>query len=125
MLPRSPPLPLIHRTVAFLPSRGSNSSILELVFPPPKFVMRKSDPNRLDLYRRSSASSRLLAIRSSQRSSRNWSFSLVFMRKTFASFQGIELADHFTGKLAAASSTIRLRDRDCNIDSFPLWHYIR
>src|SRR6266699_618789 len=40
-------------------------------------------------------------------------------------FTSIERADHFTNKIAAASSTIRLHDRDCNIDSAPFWHYSR
>src|SRR2546421_8228102 len=88
MLPISPPLPLIHKTVVLLPSSGSTSSILELVFPPPKFVIRKSDPNKLDRYRSNSAPSRLLAIWSSQRSSRYRSFSLVFMGRTVPGFQG-------------------------------------
>src|SRR5207249_7752079 len=68
MLPMSPPLPLIHKTVALLPSSGSVPSILELVFPPPKFVMRRSDPNKLDRYLSNSAPSRVLATWSSQRS---------------------------------------------------------
>src|SRR5256884_8347477 len=79
MLPMSPPLPLIHKTVALLPSSGSVPSILELVFPPPKFVMRRSDPNKLDRYLSNSAPSRVLATWSSQRSSRYRSFSLDFM----------------------------------------------
>src|SRR2546430_9839083 len=87
MLPISPPLPLIHKTVALLPSSGSVSSILELVFPPPKFVTRRSDPNKLDRYRSNSAPSRLFAIWSSQRSSRYRSFSLDFMGKTIVGFQ--------------------------------------
>src|SRR2546430_6659352 len=78
MLPISPPLPLIHKTFALLPSSGSLSSILELVFPPPKFVIRRSDPSKFERYRSNSAWSRLFATWSSHLSSRYRSFSLDF-----------------------------------------------
>src|SRR5271154_643926 len=71
MLPRSPPLPFTHRIFFVLPSNGSTSSSLELVFPPPKFVIRRSDPSRFDRYRKSSGASKFAATASSQRSSRN------------------------------------------------------
>src|SRR5205085_7757138 len=50
--PRSPPLPLTASTWTGRPVNGSGSSIFELVFPPPKFVMRRSAPNKLERYRR-------------------------------------------------------------------------
>src|SRR6266851_9909953 len=95
MLPISPPLPLIHKTVVLLPSSGSISSILELVFPPPKFVIRKSDPNKLDRYRSNSGPPRRFAIWSSQRSSRYRGFSFVFMGRTLAGFHGRKLLYYF------------------------------
>src|SRR6266513_5222787 len=114
MLPISPPLPLIHKTVALLPSSGSFSSILELVLPPPKFVIRRSDPNRFDRYRSNSAPSRRLAIWSSQRSSRYRSFSLDFMGKTIVGFHSSKLPDSFRFRPLGAVSTIRSRKKDCN-----------
>jgi hypothetical protein len=48
MLPRSPPLPFTQSTVFFCPSSGSVSSSFELVLPPPKLVMRRSDPSKLE-----------------------------------------------------------------------------
>ena len=48
MLPRSPPLPLIHRTFFLFAAEGSICWIFELVFPPPKFVMRRSEPNKFE-----------------------------------------------------------------------------
>ena len=39
MLPKSPPLPLIHKTSSCLPLGGSVCRIFELVLPPPKLVM--------------------------------------------------------------------------------------
>src|SRR5208283_3325467 len=50
--PRSPPLPFTASTRTDLPLNGSGSSILELVFPPPKLVMRKSAPSRFERYRK-------------------------------------------------------------------------
>src|SRR5205814_6224550 len=78
ILPTSPPLPLIHRILRSEPSSGSRSFIFELVLPPPKFVMRRSEPRRLERYRSSSASLNLRSICSSQRSSKNCSFSCTF-----------------------------------------------
>src|SRR5437660_7127347 len=75
----SPPLPLIQSTFRLAPSSGSAPRIFELVFPPPKFVMRKSDPKRLDRYRSNSGASKLRATFSSHRSSRYRNFSEVFM----------------------------------------------
>src|ERR1700729_4591211 len=72
MLPKSPPLPFTQRTCFVLPSSGSTCSSFELVFPPPKFVIRRSDPNRFDRYLRSSGSSSFDATASSQRSSKNF-----------------------------------------------------
>src|SRR5213594_2507426 len=114
MLPISPPLPLIHKTVALLPSSGSVSSILELVLPPPKFVIRKSDPKRFDRYRNNSAASKPFAILSSQRSSRYRSFSLDFMGKTIVGFHSSKLPDQFRVRPPGAVSTIRSRNKDCN-----------
>src|SRR6184192_684096 len=114
MLPMSPPLPLIHKTVALLPSSGSVPSILELVFPPPKFVMRRSDPNKLDRYLSNSAPSRVLATWSSQRSSRYRSFSLDFMGKTIVGFHASKLPDKFWFRPTGAYYTIRSRKKDCN-----------
>src|SRR6185312_12285960 len=71
MLPRSPPDPLTHSTSTGAPVNGSTSVIFELVLPPAKFVMRRSEPSRLDRYRKSSASSRVAATVGSHRSSRN------------------------------------------------------
>ncbi len=48
ILPRSPPLPLIHKTSSCFPLSGSTCWIFELVFPPPKLVMRRSEPSRFD-----------------------------------------------------------------------------
>src|SRR5215469_1837273 len=70
MLPRSPPLPFTHRTCFVFPSTGSTWASFELVFPPPKFVILRSDPNRFERYRSNSGSSRFEAAASSQRSSR-------------------------------------------------------
>src|SRR5258707_15240087 len=75
----SPPLPLIQRTFRLAPSSGSAPRIFELVFPPPKFVMRKSDPRRLDRYRSNSGASKLRATFSSHRSSKCRNFSEVFI----------------------------------------------
>jgi hypothetical protein len=44
----SPPLPFTQTTVFEVPSSGSFISSLELVFPPPKFVMQRSEPNRFE-----------------------------------------------------------------------------
>src|SRR6185503_3905930 len=51
---KSPPLPFTASTRAGRPDTGSVRSSFELVLPPPKFVMRKSAPSKLDRYRRSS-----------------------------------------------------------------------
>src|SRR6187455_741287 len=51
---RSPPLPLTASTRAGLPDTGSRRVNFELVLPPPKFVMRRSAPSRLERYRSSS-----------------------------------------------------------------------
>src|SRR4029077_14187257 len=69
---RSPPLPLIAMTRDVLPVRGALTSSFELVLPPPKFVMRRSAPSRLERYRRSSSASAESAVasRSSHRFSR-------------------------------------------------------
>ena len=48
ILPRSPPEPLTQITSTFSPVSGSVSMILELVLPPAKLVMRRSDPSRFD-----------------------------------------------------------------------------
>src|SRR5258708_23806221 len=79
MLPRSPPLPFTQRICFVFPSSGSTCSSFELVFPPPKFVIRKSEPSRFDRYRNNSGSSNFDATASSQRSSRNRSPLLVVM----------------------------------------------
>src|SRR5271155_5477220 len=71
MLPRSPPLPFTHRICFVFPSSGSTCSSFELVFPPPKFVIRRSEPSRFDRYRSNSGASSFAATASSQRSSRN------------------------------------------------------
>src|SRR6185295_1939110 len=52
---KSPPLPFTARTRTGLPVSGSGSVNFELVFPPPKFVMRRSAPSRFERYRRSSS----------------------------------------------------------------------
>src|SRR5213082_1620265 len=96
MLPISPPLPLIHKTFALLPSSGSFSSILELVFPPPKFVIRRSDPSKFERYRSNSDWSRLLATWSSHLSSRYRSFSLDFWGDTMVGFHASMLPGQFT-----------------------------
>src|ERR1700733_4690169 len=70
MLPRSPPLPFTQRTCFGFESNGSDRSSFELVLPPPKFVIRRSDPKRFDRYLKSSGPSRVPATASSQRSSR-------------------------------------------------------
>src|SRR4051794_15306952 len=72
MLPRSPPLPFTHKIFTVWPVRGSTSSILELVLPPAKLVMRRSEPSRFERYRSKSGSSSLSATAGSQRSSRNF-----------------------------------------------------
>src|SRR5216683_4134261 len=71
MLPRSPPLPFTHRICFVFPSSGSTCSSFELVLPPPKFVIRRSEPSRFDRYLKSSGASSFAAAASSQRSSRN------------------------------------------------------
>src|SRR5271156_4336290 len=76
MLPRSPPEPFTHRTFLVSPSSGSTWSSFELVLPPPKLVMRRSEPSRFDRYRNSSGPSSFDATASSHLSSRN--FSLLF-----------------------------------------------
>src|SRR6202046_5613749 len=70
MLPRSPPLPFTHRTETSLPVSGSFITTLELVLPPPKFVILRSEPSRFERYRSSSGSSIAAASSVSQRSSR-------------------------------------------------------
>src|SRR5215470_6443416 len=74
--PMSPPLPLTASTRTGLPVNGSFNSNFELVFPPPKFVIRRSAPSRLERYRNSpkGLSSRLRAQRSSHRSLSRSSF---------------------------------------------------
>src|SRR2546426_12768047 len=66
---KSPPLPFTARTRTGLPVSGSGSVNFELVFPPPKFVMRRSAPSRFERYRRSSSgcAASLAASASSQR----------------------------------------------------------
>src|SRR6185436_12673362 len=66
---RSPPLPFTAMTRTDLPVSGSGSVNFELVFPPPKLVMRRSAPSRFDRYRRSSSgcADSLTASDSSQR----------------------------------------------------------
>src|SRR5262245_36350956 len=54
---RSPPLPLTAITRTGSPVNGSGSVNFELVFPPPKLVMRRSAPSRLDRYLSSSSES--------------------------------------------------------------------
>src|ERR1700722_18417756 len=71
MLPRSPPLPFTQRICLAFPSSGSTSSSFELVLPPPKFVILRSEPRRLDRYLNISGASSFAATASSQRSSRN------------------------------------------------------
>src|SRR6266851_9468238 len=71
MLPRSPPLPFTQRICFVFPSSGSTCSSFELVFPPPKFVIRRSEPSRFDRYLSNSGASSFAATASSQRSSRN------------------------------------------------------
>ena len=44
----SPPLPFTASTRTGLPVNGSGKSIFELVLPPPKLVMRRSAPSRLE-----------------------------------------------------------------------------
>src|SRR6267142_578077 len=51
MDPKSPPLPFTASTLTDLPVNGSGNSIFELVLPPPKFVMRRSAPSKLERYR--------------------------------------------------------------------------
>src|ERR1035438_4368702 len=77
MLPRSPPLPFTHRILRVAPSIGSTWSSFELVFPPPKFVIRRSDPSRFDRYRSNSGESSLAATASSHLSSRNCNFAFA------------------------------------------------
>src|SRR5438445_10046832 len=71
MLPRSPPLPFTQRICFVFPSSGSTCSSFELVFPPPKFVILRSEPSKFDRYRSNSGASNFAATASSQRSSRN------------------------------------------------------
>src|SRR4029079_8012778 len=68
---RSPPLPFTASTRAGRPDTGSVRSNFELVLPPPKFVIRRSAPNRFERYRSNSSgrSASPAAIFSSQRSS--------------------------------------------------------
>src|SRR5580692_1637806 len=71
MLPKSPPLPFTQRICFVFPSSGSTCSSFELVFPPPKFVIRRSEPSKFDRYRSNSGASSFAATVSSQQSSRN------------------------------------------------------
>src|SRR5258708_1128608 len=71
MLPRSPPLPFTQRICFVIPSRDAICSRFELVFPPPKFVIRRSEPSKFDRYLSNSGASSFAATASSQRSSRN------------------------------------------------------
>jgi len=48
MLPRSPPDPFTHSTCFTNPSTGSTCSSFELVFPPPKLVIRRSLPSKFE-----------------------------------------------------------------------------
>ena len=59
MLPRSPPEPFTHSTSTAAPLSGSVMPILAEVLPPPKLVMRRSEPSRLERY--SSRSGSLMA----------------------------------------------------------------
>src|SRR5882672_10779318 len=71
---RSPPLPFTASTRVGSPVSGSGSSSFELVLPPPKLVMRRSAPSRLERYRSNSSgrASSAAASRSSQRFCRNF-----------------------------------------------------
>src|ERR1700729_1205821 len=81
MLPKSPPLPFTQRTCFVLPSSGSTCSSFELVFPPPKFVIRRSDPSKFDRYLKSSGPSSFDATASSHRSSKKCSSLFVVISK--------------------------------------------
>ena len=59
--PRSPPEPLTQSTSTVSPVRGSTAGSLADVFPPPKLVIRRSDPRRLERYCSSSSSERVAA----------------------------------------------------------------
>src|SRR6185503_10764639 len=76
---RSPPLPFTAITRAGSPVSGSGRTNFELVLPPPKLVMRRSAPSRLDRYRSSSSGSpaRADASVSSQRFCRNFVVAVV------------------------------------------------
>ena len=68
MDPRSPPEPLTQSTSTVSPVSGSAAGSLADVLPPPKLVMRRSDPRRLERYRSSSSSESVAAASLSHRS---------------------------------------------------------
>jgi hypothetical protein len=51
MLPMSPPEPLTHSTCTSAPVSGSFAATLAEVLPPPKLVIRRSEPSRFDRYK--------------------------------------------------------------------------
>ena len=76
--PKSPPLPLTASTCTGLPENGSASVILELVLPPPKFVILRSAPSRFERYRsRASSSPAIDDAFFSSHKSRRWITSVV------------------------------------------------
>src|SRR5262245_38778443 len=89
---RSPPLPLTAITRTGSRVNGSSSVNFELVFPPPKLVMRRSAPSKLDRYRSSSSgsSTHRAASSSFHRLSRN--FVAVTLASGTSEFQVVEEA---------------------------------
>src|SRR3989475_6921487 len=66
MLPRSQPEPLTQSTSTSTPLSGSRCITLADVFPPPKLVMRRSEPRRFKRYSSRSGSLRDRAFPASQ-----------------------------------------------------------
>src|SRR6266446_7526367 len=77
MLPRSPPEPLTQSTSTSTPLSGSRCITLADVFPPPKLVMRRSEPRRFERYSSRSGSLRDRAFPASQRLARRLGMDLL------------------------------------------------
>src|SRR4051812_46699909 len=101
MLPRSPPEPFTHSTSTCSPLSGSAIMILAEVFPPPKFVMRRSDPSRFERYSSSSGSLMPAASCSSHRDAIG---SFFVSLSALIQSPCFELMRHLDGGLATATS---------------------
>src|SRR5437016_2029619 len=107
MLPRSPPEPLTQSTSTSTPLSGSRCITLADVFPPPKLVMRRSEPRRFERYSSRSGSLRDRAFPASQRLARRLGMDVlpggVLLRlECPVDLGGLLIVDHHHGPDAPA-----------------------